>query len=35
MGLVTLHAYAIIKADMVNGKYGQAKVMKIRNPWGE
>lgn len=34
MGLITLHAYAIINAQEVKGKSGSVKLLNIRNPWG-
>mmetsp|Transcript_22702 Transcript_22702/g.22453 ORF Transcript_22702/g.22453 Transcript_22702/m.22453 type:complete len:593 (+) Transcript_22702:160-1938(+) len=34
MGLVTLHAYAVIDAQVVRSKRGQETILQIRNPWG-
>ena len=34
VGLVSLHAYAIIDAQEVKGKRGVERLLNIRNPWG-
>ena len=34
VGLITLHAYAIIDAQEVKTKRGVERLMNIRNPWG-
>lgn len=34
MGLVTLHAYAVIDARIVTSKRGKENILQIRNPWG-
>ena len=35
MGLVGLHAYAIIDAQTVDTSRGQVNLLMIRNPWGQ
>ena len=34
VGLITLHAYAIINAQEVKTKRGSERLLNIRNPWG-
>lgn len=34
MGLVSDHSYAVISAHVVEGKSGEERILKLRNPWG-
>jgi hypothetical protein len=35
MGLVSLHAYAVIDAQEVEARHGSERILMIRNPWGQ